>query len=331
VDWNEDGMKDLITGENNGNIRIYLNTNTDEDPVFSGYALLEVGGVPFKSADNSYPAIVDWNNDGKKDLLSGEKSGKVVLLINKGTNADPIFNSVMYVKDGGAELSAGNTSSPTVVDWNRDGKKDLIVGENLGCLFYYENKGTDSDPVFKGYQLLSAEGQIIDVDLNSHPDSVDWDNDGVMDLLCGNSTMTPYFTGFVYLFHSLGPLSLSDNQIVEGTASSIDFTLDAGMANAGRNYIVLGSVTGTEPGYPLPGGHATLPLNWDPFTDLILIIMNSPILQNFLGKLDVNGRSTAQLNLPPLSGFAGTVLYFAYTLNSPFDYVSNAAAIEIIP
>ena len=34
MDWNNDGRKYLITGENSGNIRIYLNINTDEAPTF---------------------------------------------------------------------------------------------------------------------------------------------------------------------------------------------------------------------------------------------------------------------------------------------------------
>ena len=34
VDWDDDMRKDLLVGVSNGTIRIYLNTGTDEDPVF---------------------------------------------------------------------------------------------------------------------------------------------------------------------------------------------------------------------------------------------------------------------------------------------------------
>jgi len=111
----------------------------------------------------------------------------------------------------------------------------------------------------------------------------------------------------------------------------VDLHLKAGTANAGRKYLMLGSLTGIDPGFALPGGLATMPLNWDSYSDLILALLNSAVFSNFCGPLDSQGQGTATLNLPPVPGFAGTVMYYAYALNNPFDYVSNAAAMEIIP
>ena len=44
---NNDGNKDLIAGDYTGNIRIYLNTNTDANPLFNGYSYLLVNGYKF--------------------------------------------------------------------------------------------------------------------------------------------------------------------------------------------------------------------------------------------------------------------------------------------
>jgi len=45
-------------------------------------------------------------------------------------------------------IDIGNNSSPQIVDVNRDGKNDLLIGERSGVLNYYENTGTASNPVF---------------------------------------------------------------------------------------------------------------------------------------------------------------------------------------
>ena len=65
MDWNDDGKKDLLTGENPGAIRIYLNTGTDADPVFSGFTYLQVGGSNFDAGSYSWIHVADWDSDGR--------------------------------------------------------------------------------------------------------------------------------------------------------------------------------------------------------------------------------------------------------------------------
>jgi hypothetical protein len=118
--------------------------------------------------------------------------------------------------------------------------------------------------------------------------------------------------------------------IAEVLGGSVEFKLDAGPVNGGRYYLVLGSLSGTLPGSPLPGGFADLPLNWDAFTDLALLLTNSPVFMNFLNQLDLDGRATATLNAPPIPpGYAGLKMSYAYVLNNPFDFASNPVNIEI--
>jgi hypothetical protein len=126
-------------------------------------------------------------------------------------------------------------------------------------------------------------------------------------------------------------LSSDVDHLFETAGGSVNFTLEAGEENGDRGYLLLGSITGTDPGMPLPGSMATLPLNWDGFTLLVVLYANAPIFKDFMGTLDVQGCGTAQLDLGPVPGFAGTILYFAFCLNKPFDYVSNPVGIEILP
>ena len=89
-------------------------------------------------------------------------------------------------------------------------------------------------------------------------------------------------------------------------------------------------MSGTIPGTPLPGG-TVLPLNWDAFSDVVLELVNTSLFQNFMGQVNVNGMGLAKLNAPPVPGYGGMNMYFAFTLYNPFDYVSNAVAIPIVP
>ncbi|MBU0755401.1 MAG: DUF1566 domain-containing protein [Planctomycetes bacterium] len=115
-----------------------------------------------------------------------------------------------------------------------------------------------------------------------------------------------------------------------GSASSIDLALDAGVAHAGRDYYLLGGISGIDPGHTFGTG-ITLPLNPDLFTDMIFQLVNTSVFLNFLGTLDGNGTQTAALNtlgaLP--SEMVGVTLYFAYVTFNPIDFASNPIAVKI--
>jgi len=120
-------------------------------------------------------------------------------------------------------------------------------------------------------------------------------------------------------------------ELSEAMGGTVSFTLDGKASNAGRVYLLLGSITGTAPGMPLPGGQAILPLNWDLFTVLVLANLNSPAFQGFMSTLGSNGTAMAVFNtLGPMPGTAGLTLSFAYCLNDPWDFVSNPVQVAIV-
>jgi hypothetical protein len=128
-------------------------------------------------------------------------------------------------------------------------------------------------------------------------------------------------------------LTADADQISEAVGGTVNFALNADANNANRNYIILGGVTGTAPGTPLPGGLVTLPVNWDVFTSFVLTFLNTPIFNNFMGTLDGLGHGAATFDtLGPIPGTAGVKLYFAFALGPPpaWDFASNSVTIEIV-
>ena len=330
MDWNNDGKKDLITGEHDGFIRIYLNTGTDSDPLFNGYSLLQMNGADYTVGYKSSPFIADFNDDGKKDLLCGEDFGRIALLVNIGTDAAPVFDSAVFIQDGSQDINVGLRSCPVFVDWNVDGKKDLLVGCYEGVIFYFENQGTVTDPLFNGSTFLEAGGSLLDVSFYSRIDVTDWDNDDVLDVVSAGYDFFGMIRSPVWYFHGKGPLAAGGNSLSRTAGGTIEFSLNAGTANGGRNYFLLGSASGTEPGLALPGG-GVLPLNRDALFDYILGNHNSPMLDSFRGILDSDGKALATLNAPSVTLAAGSTVHFAYTTESPYDFQSNAVPVEIIP
>lgn len=129
------------------------------------------------------------------------------------------------------------------------------------------------------------------------------------------------------------PLLADVQEVSESTGGVINFSLNASLDNAGRNYILLGSISGTSPGFPLPNSNKTLPLNWDLFTDIVVAWLNSTMFIDFMGALDMEGQATATWDtLGPLpAGSAGLIVDFAFALRGPWNFVSNPIAIEIVP
>lgn len=127
-------------------------------------------------------------------------------------------------------------------------------------------------------------------------------------------------------------LSANTQILSAGSGGTLDITLNAGVDRGNRMYLLLGTVSGITPGMSLPGEHTTFPLNWDPFTDIVLSFLNSPVFTDFLGNLDAQGSADAQINAPSLPPTAvGIEMHYAYCLNSPFDFASSPLKIMIVP
>jgi hypothetical protein len=185
--WDEDECKDLLVGQAGGKIQIFLNIGTDEEPTFNGGTYLRTGNRVIDVGSRATPTVVDWNNDGAKDLVVGAYDGKIHVFIN--SNSDEIVPpSFDYSSAKGAIVQElrndlvvpSRRSSPEIIDLDGDGKIDILTGNTEGELLLYNNIGTDSKPRFYDYVLVEANGNRIDLPgkSRSRPFVCYWTGDG---------------------------------------------------------------------------------------------------------------------------------------------------------
>jgi hypothetical protein len=192
VDYNNDGKMDVIAGEYNGKVHLYLNIGTASEPDLTDAGYLQIKGNDITVDAYSKPYMADWNNDGLPDLLVGGADGRIMLLINTGSAGSPVFSSYQYVQNEGIDLEVGGGSAaPYMADVTGDGLPDLVCGEYEGHLRLYQNQGTIGSPQFMGYVYLAYSGEDISFASYSRPFVVDWNNDGGLDLVVGHVMSVP--------------------------------------------------------------------------------------------------------------------------------------------
>ncbi|MCP4711859.1 MAG: hypothetical protein GY869_24835, partial [Planctomycetes bacterium] len=145
---------------------------------------------------------MDWNKDGKKDLIIGDSNGYLYSYLNTGTDAAPVLAAGEKIKVDGKEFGSdllkelfGDTlkyfdrAKPDVVDWNNDSKTDLIVGIEEGYVLLLLNTGTAAAPQFKeitfiqdGDKPLRPGTSLMRVD----PRAYDFNADGKSDFVTAN-------------------------------------------------------------------------------------------------------------------------------------------------
>jgi Ca2+-binding RTX toxin-like protein len=144
------------------------------------------------------PAFADMDGDGDLDLVMGvEGSTALNYFENIGGSSSP-----NYIQRGGigqdpfygvqTDLLARNT--PTLIDWDKDGDVDLVLGTSTG-LRYFENTGTAQAASF--VELLDTDNPFNDVNVYYTVDPAavfgDMDGDGDRDLITGDSNGNLYY------------------------------------------------------------------------------------------------------------------------------------------
>ena len=154
-DWNKDDMMDLIMLDHEGYLSFFERFRRDGElwlkpgrrifygadySVYAGHQIvqdstpgpLRLNNRSFGGSGRRKIAIADWNLDGRPDLLVNSINAS--FLENAGTdNGRSFFRYHPPITD---QVLAGHTTSPTTVDWNKDGVPELLLGAEDGHFYY---------------------------------------------------------------------------------------------------------------------------------------------------------------------------------------------------
>lgn len=180
TDWNADGLADIVTGAEDGTVRLFLGRRDGlyerGQTVVSGQAPLCAAAGP-TAGRYSWPRLVDLNGDGVSDLALGGASGNIEMFLNQGG-----FRSAGLMRISGESIHARGVSAISLQDYDGDGDADLFVADlplpdqppadpdyrgprfilPAGGLAYYENecpKGLGMPVFLKGVRLAAYFGR----------------------------------------------------------------------------------------------------------------------------------------------------------------------------
>jgi len=158
---------------------------------------------------------VDYDNDGILDFISGSYDpGDIYLFRGQGGGTYAAKEQILdesglalvhhpeeFAKWNAleqAQQQSGDDDSltlrgstfgswPAAIDWDGDGDLDMLIGSFAGDLFLRLNKGTRENPVYDAAAVpVEADGKPLHVNRHAAPVVVDWDADGLWDLVVGS-------------------------------------------------------------------------------------------------------------------------------------------------
>lgn len=173
VDYNADGLFDLVVGNfsyyqldftKDSRLFLYENIGTTTEPKFE---LIDDNWLNFQQY-NSFtwafaPTFGDIDDDGDLDLLVGERFGNLFFAENTAGEGNPLQFGAIQIN--WQNINVGQFSVPQIVDMNRDGKMDLVIGERNLNMNYLPNQGSAQVPEFHPVASEAPNNQFFgDID-----------------------------------------------------------------------------------------------------------------------------------------------------------------------
>jgi hypothetical protein len=144
VDVNRDGLMDLVMLDHEGYLSYFERERCEGKLTLfpPRRAFIDKNGEPLRlnpgragKSGRRKMCIVDWDSDGKLDILINSQNA------NWLRQTETRGNQFVLEDQGPLDrrILTGHDTSPTVVDWNGDGKPDLLIGAEDGY-FYYKRR-----------------------------------------------------------------------------------------------------------------------------------------------------------------------------------------------
>ncbi len=327
ADIDQDGLTDIIVGNdryyntnpNNAISRLayFRNTGTASNPAFT---LISDDwlGLSFLLQNGLFPSFADMDADGDIDILIGSSSGNLFYCENSAGAGNPSSYTINTTPYQG--IVAGNNAAPQLIDVDRDGKIDLLIGTRSGKLRYYHNTSASvSSPVFTLESTFWGGVNVTKAGAGAGLSSpLLYDNNGSYELLVGSES------GYIYHYNNIdgnltGTFNLVDSVYQKIYEPKIVTISRADIDADGKMDLLTGNITGglrlyTQSVISSLQSHENL-------TDQIVVSPNpsNSIIQIKIKQMQPSVKSTRQIEMFDILG--------SKLIEIPFD--GNETAIDL--
>ncbi|HRG68214.1 MAG TPA: T9SS type A sorting domain-containing protein [Saprospiraceae bacterium] len=184
---------------------------------------------------------LDLNGDALRDVLIGDLTNTGLIALYNGGNKNQAWmrQQLTHWPSSIDSVNIAIFLGAFDVDVDHDGLRDVVVApnqrgisDNIINLWYYKNTGTPNKPNFQLQTKDLFGEQMIDVGSGSDPCFVDYNQDGLMDLVIGSEGFFVRGTNLrdarLFLFENIGTKKIPKFKLVDSNYLSFNqFSLNA--------------------------------------------------------------------------------------------------------
>lgn len=187
-------------GRVRGRVFWLRNEGSEAEPVFTAPQPILADGKPVDVFGRPGQMLTDFDGDGDLDLLCGEFLDGFTYFENTGSRTEPKYAAGRRLTNAGRQIVVElEMPVPHAIDWDDDGDVDVIVGDEDGRVALIEHTGhvVDGMPQFLPPRYFQQEADEVKFGALVTPCGFDWDGDGDVDFIAGNTA------GFIAFIENL--------------------------------------------------------------------------------------------------------------------------------
>lgn len=194
-----DRSSELIIGTLLGGFHSYSKLGPGSDEFASSkQPLVDERGISLRHPQTWTTLIAYPSKDsGRLDLLASGEGGMYYYKRSGSIGKRLSFTPMGEAQQRQPQLHGGTLVVPTIVDWNGDGRLDIVAGNSQGHIQFFENVSNNPRHSFAPPKKLAAGGETIFIQGAygsiqgpgearwgyASPNVYDWNEDGTLDIL----------------------------------------------------------------------------------------------------------------------------------------------------